>query len=174
VVKAHEVKITRQWLEERCVKDEQHLLWKLSCGNGGPRGHGRDADGNEGQFAVRHAAWALWHGKHPAAGMTARPSCGIHNCLSKNCLALMVHGGYNRGRPRSLVTRQKMAERARQMWGHPPHVVAAIKTSTKPAKEVARELNVGLCTVYEIRGGKRWRDYTNPMGAMAAQLAGAR
>jgi hypothetical protein len=174
-MKASDVTITKAWLEERCTRDGRHLLWKLACGNGGPRGHARDADGREGQFAVRHAAYALWHGKHPAPGKTARPSCGIHNCLAKCCLEEVVHGGYHRGQQRSLATRQKMAEAARRLWGHPPEIVQAIRDAAdEPAKQVAARLGVGLCTVYDIRSGARHRDYSSPIGGMAAQLTGAR
>jgi hypothetical protein len=173
-VKSSEVNITKPWLDARCAADGPHLLWKLACGKGGPRGNWRDADGKLGQFAVRHAAWALWHGEHPPAGMTARPSCGIHTCLSKKCLELVVHGGYNRGQKRSLVTVQKMARVSRERCGCHPAVVETIKTSDKPAKVLAAELGVALCTVYDIRAGNRWRDFTGPMGGMLAQLQGAR
>lgn len=174
-MKATDVKVTKKWLEERCTKDDKHLLWTLSCGGGGPRGYVRNAEGRESQFSVRHAAYALWRGEHPGPGKTVRPSCGIHNCLAKGCLEVVVHGGYNRGRQRSLLTRQRIAETVREKSGYPQHVVQAIKDAgDRPAKELAAELGVGLCTVYDIRSGARWRDYTSPIGGMAAQLLGAR
>lgn len=171
-MKASDVKITRKWLLERCEREGDHLLWKGAVNEGSPRGHvpGSGHKASNQQFSVRLAAFTLWNGRPVAPGMRAHPSCGDPLCLAKACLQERPAGGYNKGKPRSAVTRRRIAESQRAQLGHPPEVVRAIRDADT-AMQAVKELGVKRSSAYDIRSGRRQRDFGGGIGHIAATLS---
>lgn len=51
-------------------------------------------------------------------------------------------------------------------WSFLPELVAQVKASTKSYKQISEETGMKLSTVGAIKGGRLWRDFTNPFAGL--------
>lgn len=148
--------LTLEWLHARTREEDGHLIWTRAHRRGMPTAW------IEGQARpVRREVWTLSHeGRSPGSRLVVA-KCGVHCCVSPDCLVLRTQSQLQQG-PRTIAHRIRISMGMRANSAYSEELVRQIRASEGTLQEASEKFNVSPTYVSDVRLNKIRRDFSNP------------
>lgn len=158
--------ITVDWLLARVVERDGCLIWKGEASN-----NGKDPRGvlNNQRFYVRRAVWKAMNGREPPADWCYGVRCGQDCCVDPAHVIARTRSQVQKGIPKSLATRAKIAATKRAASKVPQFLIPKILASSLSGAKEAKRHGISKDMVNKIRAGQLRRDYSNPFLQLGAR-----
>lgn len=170
----------------RCVEEGGCWVWQGPLNNGSPiisvpsswaPMHKPRSDGGNVFIAVRRAVFAFTHSASAYMGRRyVTPSCGESRCVNPSHAKAITAQEMARHMGNKVNVSARSMKCAKTRRGRDAKLtedsVVRIRSGSESAVDLACELGVHPSLIYRVRRGDAWKNYTSPMGVMAAQLAG--
>jgi hypothetical protein len=165
------MKITEDWIAQRCDDDCGCLIWtKQVSRDGAPVAWTQlDENGKRFKFQVRRAVWEMRNGPIPD-DMRVTYKCNNPRCLT--CLALASPGEINSrtwSRPDLRAKKVAALTKASRARGKLDMDKARrIRESTETLKKISHEMGISMTLASQVRRGMAWKEGANPWAGLGA------
>ena len=164
------IKIDQKWLDARCRRDGDCLLWVKACNNKNLPVAYFQRNYIEHQKSVRKLVWEM-KGRILEKGQVLYTTCGDDMCVSH--LTAKNRGEYLNANMAADARMRRVASMTRAMRSASKinvGIVEEIKTHQGFAKEMADKHGISLQLIWKIRSGEVWRDITaSPFSGLGAR-----
>jgi hypothetical protein len=163
------------WIAQRCTEDEDTgcMVWGGTTNpSGAPTATPKRENGRKPTLQLRRIAWQERHGEIPE-GMLVTYSCKNPRCLRH--LELVTKAEVVRRQWQKTDARAKLTAGATRASRKRAKLdmdrAREIRNSNETLEVIAARMGISVALASQVRRGERWKDDTNPFGAMVRSVA---
>lgn len=152
----------RAYFASLCVREGSHLLWEGAF-DGRLRRCVVHINGQ--RYDMRRTLYEIRYGVELNSTQTLRPRCEHETCMSPRCQEILEQKG-RPGSRHNVATKLKLAEAKRSRSKYSRDLIECVKASDKSCNKISMETGMPVSTVWAIKSGRLWKDYSNPFAAL--------
>jgi hypothetical protein len=158
-----------KFVQDRCIEEGECWIWQQSANGGRPQ---MQVPGTRRRTAVRRALWLELRNPDLASKAWVTTKCETPGCVNPEHLCLTTNAKAQKkageqGKFSTLARRAKVAASKQASVSRLTlEDVVAIRASDEILRVLAERYGVAKNTVWAIRNGTRWRNYSSPFAGL--------